>query len=804
MAFRHTLCAVALGCSFLAPSLRAAAPTPVDYLLPTPKSCHYTGPIHFNESSYRLHDHFGLAAGKLTRFRQTLQERLAWQPAQDGAISIDLERLTDAAPNDEFYRFEISDQRIYIAASKEAGIMRGLSRLFGIILTPLTEIHPDGSVTLPGLTIADYPDFPLRGIMVTAAQVFPATRKADLLEHVRQGIDLAAALQFNYLFLHLGGRLLSEKHPEINPAGPCFTREEVAAFVQQAEERGLIPCPMMNSIGHMSSAPQICPLYDSDPKTGATKALAMNIGAVNFWDLYCEYLDDLRVLFNNPPYFSIGTDEFHNQIKMIEEACGKPCREFYPEFVNRVNRHLKAFQVVTLIYHDMLGPRGRHSWPEETLGGPPDAMEMLKAFDKDINVAYWNYFHSHRYPFVQDLLNAGFNKLWFAAWFGVEPVKALFQKSYAHKQAVLTTAWSMIPGNNEYVHGAEFSWNIIQESPKSHLDFTELNHYLFWRRGQNRPEPHATVVKLSGGMDAPAAFRQALARRFPTPQQRAFGIPVDLSTLRVFTAPDIPQEIPPPWDFKRLAAEGALNNLLLYTDSSVACLALGAKVKLNEARKSGDLAIYDSSYGASTGTDRRGAEIAADASGKIVKLSGNCLNRTGDETGNMAIPENGFVISKHGAQPIFYSYRGYGFFPSLRVGDRLHLRLREQHPTSALSQKIQAELDPQRRRLALFLTTMRPIDPGRVQAKVHLRFADDSSTTLNLSGLAFLNPPCPLRDISDWTPWMAWNTVRYGLQPAIAYEWQAPTEHPGPVAIEVVPETAGLAAGLTIMGLTQF
>ena len=389
-----------------------------------------------------------------------------------------------------------------------------------------------------------------------------------------------------------------------------------------------------------------------------------------------------------------------------------------------------------MIYHDMLGPGGRHKWPEETLGGPRDAMEMLKKFDKDVNVVYWNYFHSNTYPFLQDLIEAGFEKLWCAVWFGAEPVKALCRRAYAGNMAVLATHWAGSPTANVFVHGSEYSWNIAEESPKNIYDFEDLNEFFFYGRNS----------KLSVK-----------------------------------------------------EADGGLRNLWMYSDSSVAARSLGQNVSRNRKRERGSFIIYDSSFGKSTGTDRRGAEFSTDSKGKILSLSGNSRNRTGDETGNMNIPENGFVFSMYGAQPCFYTYRGYGFFPMLREGDVLHLRRRMKSAPKV--PPVVGKLNPALGNIVVFLTVMRPT--GSLLGKIRLNFADDSSRILTLYSDIFYTALFK-RGFVDYDRWIAWSMVRYGLKPVVALEWKAETIPAALKSVTVSVEPEGVAAGLTVLGITQY
>lgn len=773
--------------------------TPESWFIPTPKSLKRTGAVPFEGREYQLIDRVGIAPEKIAEFSRFLNEKNGWTRGKTGDIKIELDRLKTPQANQEYYTLDIGKNHIRITAAGEPGIMRGLSRVRAILATPLTEIKPDGTVILPGVAMEDYPDMPIRAFMI-GQFLTPRSSRNDVHEYVKLMIDQAAALQYNHLFFLVGGRLKSDKHPEINRPGYLFSHEELSEFVRMIENRGMTANPMINSIGHVGSAPRISPIYHTDPQTGERKEIGMNVCAPEFWKIYSEYIDELRTIFKNPPYFSIGTDEFDKYLKEIEKACGKPHSEFYPEFVNRVNRHLKPYGTQTIIYHDMLGPGGLHKWPEETLAGPKDAMETLKKFDKDINVAYWNYFHSNTYPFLKDLADAGFKTVWCATWFGEEPVKALYQRAYVGKMPVLATHWSGSPTANVFVHGSEYSWNIAKDSPKTRYDFEDLNEFFFYGRNDKLPVGSAEFVELSGGMEPPAAFRQAIEKRFGGSQASASGIPVKFSGMKTLSPPDwAPPEIPKPWNFAEIERNGGLDNLLMFTNHSVGTRSLGKNVLLNKPREKQSFVIYDSSFDKSTGTDRRGAEWAVDATGKILKLSGNSRNRTGDETGDMAIPENGFVFSMYGAQPCFYTYRGYSFFPMLREGDILYLRRPVKSAPKVPS--VTGKLNPDLGNVTIFLTTIRPMTS--LLGQIRLNFTDDSSRTLLLYSDIFFSAPLK-RGFVDCDRYLAWSMVRYGLQPVVALEWKAEHTPAALKSVTISAEPEGVAAGLTVLGVTQY
>ena len=676
--------------------------------------------------------------------------------------------------------------------------MRGISRLSAMTLTPLAAIGPGNTVTLPRVQIADFPDNALRIFQINLRQVFPETPKEALLKTAEELIDRAAEMLFSHVMFVVGGSMKLDGHPEINPPGPVFTKEDIRRLVRRAELRGLIPGPMFNSIGHAAAGPYICPVYDDkDPD----KVIGTNVADKNFDGLFFRYLDEMAELFPGTPFVGIGTDEFHKVLGKIEKLSGKKCADFYPEYVNKVSAHLKKRNIRTMIYHDMLGPAGRYKWPTETLNGPRDAMETLKKFDKDVIVGYWNYFHAKEYPFADDLLAAGFRTVWFTGWYGQYGIEALYKTGHRLKQPLFTTQWSAIPAKNEFVHGSEFSWNAGASSKTMH-DFNDINTFYFHRRPRGAFRGTATEnALLSGGFPLFSDHAKRLTARFGGSKACAYGIPLDITGARGF------QETPPrrervPWSrLEELVREGTLKDHVFFTPASVVQRIIGRKSGVNAPRKQQKVIFYTSSFGPSTRTDNRGVEFSADKNGVVTELSGNCSGKSGDETGDMRIPDGGFVVSWNEAQPCFF-YRSNSFYQTLRKGDTLYLARRGSRKMT--NRIITANFSRPRSGAAVFLGAVSPMDPVLPLVKVRFHFSDGGSCDAPVTGSDFISAPNVLKKQFPWDMWIPWPMVRYGLFPVLAVELNRPAGAPPVKSISVRCSAAGLEAGVGVLGITGF
>ena len=796
------LACAAVGCRALPPESAAECSR---WLLPTPKEAVFGENFAVPGNAFRIDDRFGgeLDADRLALFAETLASRLGWEKRKDAKFAIALEKLpaSPALPC-EYHEVKIAPDGIRIAAATLPGMMRGLSRLSALTLTALARRDAEGRIVLRSMELKDFPDNPKRIFHVNLRQVFPKSSKKEMVLRIgREMIDRAAEMQFNHVMIAVGGSMKFDGHPEINPAGPVFEKDEIRALVRRAKLRGIQPLPLLNSIGHAAHGPYICPIHDpKDPK----KIIGTNVTDPAFLPLFFRYIDELAELFPGAEYFGIGTDEFHRVVPLIEKASGKKCEEFYPEYVNKVAAHLKTKGMKTVIYHDMMGPGGRYKWPTEILNGPKGAMEMLKAFDKEnVVVGYWNYFHAHEYKFVKDLLDAGFREIWLTGWYGEAAIQALFGLGHRLKQPLFATQWSAVPARNEFPHGSEFAWN-AGPAKKTTEDFNDLNEAYFYRRPRGTFLGGAVeTVTLTGGFPLFAESRQALEKRLGGSRTESFGLPVDLASARSFTE-KAPEPEPVPWSrLAELHKEGTLKNHVFFTPHTIVRRIVGKKSGVDVPREKGQFtAFFTSAYGKSTGTNNRGVEFSVGADGRVAEFSGNVTGRSGDETGNLPIPPGGFVVSWSEAQPCFF-LRSHTFYQTLRKGDSLWLVRRD--TGKMLRPTVVGKLTTPRRGAAVFLWAAKPMDPVLPLARIRFTCADGrQSKPIPVTGTDFITAPVLLRDNPPYDSYIAWPMVRYGLNPVLAIEWNQP-EGAAPISeVSIQSSDAGVSAGISVLGVTAF
>ena len=767
------------------------------HLLPTPKEIKTGKQAVFEGASYTIINNFKLSERKVNRFCDTLKKKLGWEKDARGKIQITLNKLAaNPVANDEYYTFVLRSNSLIISAAKEQGIMCGLNRFAGLIESPVFNSKFDGNFETCELDIADYPDFKLRPLMLGVASLFKNSKKEDVLTFINDFIEKAAAMQFNCIAYELGGRLQLTKYPDINQPGPSFSADEISKIIDHIEDRGMSVIPMINTIGHFSRAPRICPRQTDDGKR-----TYMDISDPKCLPVLFDYIDEVVRVFRNPEYFSIGTDEFHREVSSLEKRFGKPFHEFYPEYVNKVNAHLKKKNITTLIYHDMLMPMGSHPYPEEVGSGPSkQGRKALAKIDKDIHVMYWNYFHSYHYYFLKDLQSAGVKNIWMLPHSGSAAVQALWKRSLPLGKNIMATSWFLVLQSNCYPHTAEFSWNIEKDFKKSEFDFNDMNDALFYSRNTKIPAKKFHTVKL-GGKNAypmPEKFSKKFAARFPKKNATASGIPFDFSSMRTLAAPDkvLEKELTPE-EAKQLF--DAKKPVYMTAENAVAVWQL-KKFKLNDKdRKYQDIVVYTPKHGKTTGTNRRGLEVALDAEGKIVELSGNCFQRTGDEKGNMAIPENGYVVSYGNSQP-YLTHPGYGLFFKLKKGEKF--RFFTDNDTANTKGLVMGGLNANYRKVAIALVCTKPVRSSSL-GFIEIKMQKGKSRFSRINGYIFSHGTCIFLDDKNVKRYNPWSVVRHGINPVIILEFEVPAGQT-PKALYISTTRDGAASGLSVLGVTQY
>ncbi|GAB4586272.1 family 20 glycosylhydrolase [Nocardia sp. IFM 10818] len=299
-------------------------------------------------------------------------------PARAGDITV---RLADSAPvQPESYRIEAADH-VSISARSELGVIHATQ-------TVLQWLHQ--SAILPGGVAEDWPEFPLRGLLVdTGRQFFP-------VEWLRRRVRELAYLRMNYLHLHLseneGFRLASDRHPEIT-SPQHYSKAEIADLIAYAAGYGIEIIPEIGMPGHMGAILaqhpdlQLRPATTStadqvrDSLVGGGSAAKIDLSQPAAYELMEDLLREYLPLFPGR-FWHIGGDEYladYARYPQLGEYAiqrygpGAHPTEVFKGYVNWADRIVRAAGKTTVMWNDGL------NYPGE-LG-----------IDPSIVIGFWSY-----------------------------------------------------------------------------------------------------------------------------------------------------------------------------------------------------------------------------------------------------------------------------------------------------------------------------------------------------------------------------------------------------------------------------
>ena len=304
---------------------------PVDLLIPRPRRCHPTPmvvvvaakPFIFCEDARAQQAGRWLcralaAEGLEPRLTDGRYRPLADPPDEETWHAVFLR----VDPNDEAaagvpdavrhqgYTLSTGNDASFITGFGEAGLLHGAATLTQLVRLRVSDAS-DGGAVVPRLRITDWPDFPVRGVMLDISR-----DKVPSMDTLEALIDLLAGLKINQLQLYMEHTFAYAGHEKVWRDASPLTAEEVQALDARCAEGGIDLVPNQNSLGHFhrwlkhepyrqlaerpegfdhpfSRVPEPFSLCPEDP--GALELLA---------DLYDQLLPNFR-----DTLFNVGLDE---------------------------------------------------------------------------------------------------------------------------------------------------------------------------------------------------------------------------------------------------------------------------------------------------------------------------------------------------------------------------------------------------------------------------------------------------------------------------------------------------------------
>lgn len=268
----------------------AAQAVDIPPLLPCPQKVVWTGEeFLLGETSVSLKGNKSFIGRKLLA-----DYSLRDNPSSRRTLSINIVENLPGIPmnQDEAYTLRVSSEEIQIEAVTETGAYRAIQTL-----RQLTAKR-DGSLSVAGCEIIDWPAFRIRGFMQDVGRTYIS------LDELKREIAALARYKINVFHWHLtenqAWRLQSKVYPELNDSanmtrmpGKYYTLEEARELVEFCKQHHVLLIPEIDMPGH--SAAFVRAFHHDMQSPEGMKILKRLIDEV------CETFE--------VPYLHIGTDE---------------------------------------------------------------------------------------------------------------------------------------------------------------------------------------------------------------------------------------------------------------------------------------------------------------------------------------------------------------------------------------------------------------------------------------------------------------------------------------------------------------
>jgi hypothetical protein len=214
-----------------------------------------------------------------------------------------------AAGHRQGYRLAITPDAIRLVAHDAAGQYYGLATLLQVVR--VAWLGAEASVfDLPCADVHDWPDFPVRGVMLDISR-----DKVPTLETVFTLVDRLAEWKVNQFQLYMEHTFAYSRHRQVWQAASPFTPDEIRALDRFCRDRHVELVPNQNSFGHMHrwlKFPRYAPLAELHGHsvrhwwgTGPFSVCPLDPGSIAlFEELYAELLPNFTSRL-----FNVGCDE---------------------------------------------------------------------------------------------------------------------------------------------------------------------------------------------------------------------------------------------------------------------------------------------------------------------------------------------------------------------------------------------------------------------------------------------------------------------------------------------------------------
>ena len=457
---------------------------------------------------------------QLYGFKLPVKKKASAEPG----IHLNYERMDYPIPG--AYNMAVNAKGVYIAGDNETGDFYGVQTLLQLL-----PVEKSKSLSIPYVTIKDFPRFQYRGLHLDVGRhFFPAS-------FVKRYIDYIALHKMNYFHWHLtedqGWRIEIKKYPNLTKKGAWrdgtiigrhpgtgndsihyggfYTQKEVKEIVAYAAKRYVTIIPEIEMPGHSSAALTAYPYLGC---TGGPYQVQQTWGVFN--DVFCagndsvftflqNVLDEVIPLFPSK-YVHIGGDECPKESWKVCPKCQKRMtdnhlkneHELQSYFVQRMEKYINS-KGKTLIGWDEILEGGLApnavvmSWRGEE-GGIEAAKQNHDVIMTPGNFVYLDHSQSKK---EDSVTIGGYTPV--KETYSYEPIpKELSDTAAKHVLGAQGNVWSEYMGNTKKVEYMIFprvsALSEVLWSPKDKRDWssfetrlqTQVKRYDLWGANYNK------------------------------------------------------------------------------------------------------------------------------------------------------------------------------------------------------------------------------------------------------------------------------------------------------------------------------
>ena len=429
-------------------------------------------------------------------------------------------KLSPEDPGPDGYVLEVRPGAVVVAGSDAAGTWYAVQSLLQLLR------WDDERLVLPCLSVRDWPDFEVRGMMLTLG----SRTQMDFLRHTMRRV--LPRMKLNMVFI--GGASLGKvswpSHPEM--AYPtAFTPADIRELADLARANFIEPVPHVQGFGHTG------PLKKSHPELLAPGSKSRqpcfditNPQAREFvFDIYKDAVD----AFKPKQYFHVGFDEAQG-LQLI-------CKDQAPadvvaKHITATARWLEQRGLTMIMWADMLldyEQFGQSSAAHSRAAhyGNVDTAPALGLIPKSILLANWYYRGAEDHPQLDHFAKAGF-QAFPTTWF--MPENNYNFLSSAAKRGIKWAAgssWMYCSATNPAMMNSllgEYAWT-VNRPPLDELDYEPLGILADWLKA---PRP-SDAPCVQTPIDIKPAMNRSYTDDVPGDDRgwMDFGAEQDLSAL---------------------------------------------------------------------------------------------------------------------------------------------------------------------------------------------------------------------------------------------------------------------------------